>query len=182
MKKARTLCRRQDKKRSAWICRQLSRMNMKIMPYSYHVLGKTQAIKNRSQFISLFSSPQSLLALPLGELSAQLTERSVGTFIMHSQSEEVPSTSLPTTNSLRICHPLLPSPPHLGHLSHWRGKGFYQLGKAVRQTGIYDVNGFWMRVGAGLWENRTEPAWELCQKIGRTHTMGYRGFLSGISC
>ena len=40
---------------------------------------------------------------------------------------EVPFTAYRTTNSVQICEPLLPSPPHSGHLSHWRGKGLCGL-------------------------------------------------------
>ena len=40
---------------------------------------------------------------------------------------EVPFTAYRTTNSVPICEPLLPSPPHSGHLSHWRGKSLYEL-------------------------------------------------------
>ena len=39
--------------------------------------------------------------------------------------------------------PLLPSPPQLRHLSHWRGKGLFQLGKPLHKGESEDaMNGF----------------------------------------
>ena len=46
-------------------------------------------------------NPHKPLALPLGELSPEATERAVGGRFLYSQSEQVPISALPATKSVR---------------------------------------------------------------------------------
>ena len=63
--------------------------------------------------------------------------------------------------------PLLPSPPQLRHLSHWRGKGLYQLGKPLHKGESEDaMNGFLGRVPI---LQQQEPWFENSRNHGSCH-------------
>ena len=57
------------------------------------------------------------------------TERQYAVEIRTNYQSKNQFTALPTTKSVQNMESLLPSPPHSGHLSHWRGKSLYQIGK-----------------------------------------------------